>query len=193
MIGHLTARTLTPTDSQNDAGAIGFFIFQLVVILVGAAIHVAIDRRRDRDRAPTGRAVELFLVWLVVVSGVGSIVSGIMHTSGLSDELAVQIGYTESMFQWEVGWADIAIGVLLIGCVRLRGSWMTAAVVAWAISYWGDAIGHIMQWSEHSNTAPANVWAIPSDIVDPLAAVVLLVAYRRLTDTPAVAARPGPA
>ena len=47
--------------------------------------------------------------------------------------------------------------------------------------YWGDAIGHIMQYTVHDNTAPDNVWAIPSDIIGPLLAVVLLIAYRRMS------------
>ncbi len=36
-----------------------------------------------------------------------------------------------------------------------------------------------MQWIAHDNTAPNNVGAIPSDLLQPLAAVLLLVAYRR--------------
>jgi hypothetical protein len=40
-----------------------------------------------------------------------------------------------------------------------------------------------MQWTVHDNTAPNNVWAIPSDILGPLLAVMLLVAYRRMSWT----------
>ncbi len=32
-------------------------------------------------------------------------------------------------------------------------------------------IGYIMQYTVHDNTAPNNVWAIPSDILGPLLAV----------------------
>lgn len=44
---------------------------------------------------------------------------------------------------------------------------MAAAVVVLAIYFAGDGIGHIMQWSAHQNTAPENIWAIPSDFVQP--------------------------
>jgi hypothetical protein len=132
------------------------------------------------------------LVWILAFGGFWAIVSGIGHISGSSDQLAESIGYTQSMFQWEVGWGDIGLGVLGMGVIWRRDSWMTAAVVMLAIAYGGDAIGHIVQWVKHDNTEPDNVWAIPSDIVGPLLAVVLLVWYRRLspTDRTAGAAQP---
>ena len=66
---------------------------------------------------------------------------------------------------------------------------MTAAVVALlAIYFAGDGIGHIMQWSAH-NTAPDNIWAIPSDFVQPAVALVLLFLYRR-SGAPAPAPEP---
>ena len=37
-----------------------------------------------------------------------------------SDQVAASIGYTQSMFQWEIGWADIALGVLGVLCARAR-------------------------------------------------------------------------
>jgi hypothetical protein len=49
------------------------------------------------------------------------------------------------------------------------------------VQYGGDAIGHIMEYVAHDNTAPSNVWAIPSDILQPIVAIVLLVIYRRQT------------
>jgi len=86
------------------------------------------------------------------------------------------------MYEWEVGWADIAIGALGVACAwrALRGQWMTAAVVVLAISFGGDAIGHVMAWSAHSDTAAANVWAIPADLLQAGLAAALLIIYRRL-------------
>lgn len=156
-----------------------FFVAPFVVIIVGWLIHVFADKHADKRTQH--RVVELLLVWLLVVTGVFGVIGALGHIGPTSGELAVQIGYTQSMFQWEVGWGDMALSVLLIGCAwkALRGQWMTAAVVVLAIQYGGDAIGHIMEYVAHDNTAPSNVWAIPSDILQPLIAIVLLVTYRR--------------
>ncbi|MBV1853912.1 DUF6790 family protein [Catellatospora tritici] len=156
-----------------------FFAAIWFTIIVGWLIHVAVDRHPGRR---TGhRVVELALLWILVGGGAWGILGGLSHIGPQSDQTAEQIGYTQSMFQWEVGWNDIAVSVLGIGCAwrRLRGTWMTAAVTALAISFWGDAWGHFNQLVFHDNHAPANVWALPSDILMPLLAVILLIVYRR--------------
>ena len=132
-----------------------FFIVPWIVLIVGVVINIAVDRHPARRTGP--RIVELALLW----------------------EIAAGIGYAPSMFQWEVGFGDLALSVLGIGCFWFRDRWMTAAVIALAISYGGDAIGHIMQYVGDGNDAPDNTWAIPSDILQPLLAIVLLVMYRR--------------
>jgi hypothetical protein len=180
ILGDVLAKAGDPTGSESQAGAAVYFSFQWVLILAAATIHVVVDRRRHPERRHTGRIAELYLVWILAFGGAWAITGGISHISGQSDELAESIGYTQSMFQWEVGWADIGIGVLGFVCIWKRNSWMTAAVVMLAVSYWGDAIGHIMQLVEHDNHEVNNVWAIPSDILGPLAAALLLVYVRRL-------------
>lgn len=156
-----------------------FFLFQTLVVLLGAVLHVFLDR--NPKRRTKRRVVELFLIWFVAAGGVMAIVAGIGHIGPFSTDVAGGIGYRPSMFQWEIGWADIAIGVVGVTCIWKRGSWLTCAVVVLAISYWGDAIGHVMQYVAHDNMAPENVWAIPSDIVQPLINICLLVAYRHLS------------
>lgn len=156
-----------------------FFAASWVITIIGWVIHVLVDRAPNRR---TGhRVLELFFLWLLVITGVFSIIGGIGHISGMADELAIQIGYAPSMFQWEVGWGDIALGVLLIMVAkkRFRDGWLTAAVVVLTVQYGGDAIGHIMQYVAHDNTAPSNVWAIPSDIAQPILAIIFLILYRR--------------
>lgn len=158
-----------------------FFLAPTLITLIGAAIHIALDRHVERRTSR--RVVELILIWWVVSAGVMSAVGGFAHVGPLSAKTAEDIGpaYIPSMFQWEVGWGDIAIGVILFMCIWKRGSFMTAAIIAWTISYWGDAIGHIMQMVAHDNWAPSNVWSTPSDIIGPLLAIILLIAYRRLS------------
>lgn len=155
-----------------------FFLTPYLICIIGWVIQVFLDRKPDRRTRH--RVVELLLLWVLVFMGAWAIFGGVLHLSGQSSQLATEIGYAQSMFQWEVGWGDIALGVLGVGCAwrALRDNWMTAAVVVLVIAYGGDAIGHVMEYVAHNNTAPGNVWAIPSDIVQPLAAVILLIIYR---------------
>jgi hypothetical protein len=84
------------------------------------------------------------------------------------------------MFQWEIGWADIALGVLGVLCVRRshRGGWTDATLVALAVAFFGDGIGHVMQLIEHDNLAPDNVWAIPTCFLVPLSVLFVHLARR---------------
>lgn len=159
-----------------------FFLTPWVITFLGWAIHVRVDR--SQYARTSRRVVELLLLWVLVFGGIWSLIGALAHLGPNSAEIAEGIGYAPSMFQWEVGWADVAIGVLGIGCAWRRDGWLTAAVVVLSICYLGDAIGHIMQWTVHDNTATSNVWAIPSDILGPVLAIALLVAYRRLTRSP---------
>lgn len=153
-----------------------FFFIGWVVFVVGLALNIALDRNSARRTKP--RVVELALLWVVVWFAAFGLVGVIGHIGPNSAQVAAEIGYTPSMFQWEVGFGDLALSVLGILAFWFRDRWLTAAVVVVAVSYCGDAIGHIMEWSG-GNEAVNNVWAIPSDIGQAIFGIVLLVAYRR--------------
>jgi hypothetical protein len=175
------ARTLAVRDNPGS-GSVGvpFFAAFWVVLVLGFLIHWWADRRRHGARPH--RTAELLLVWVVVLGGLWTILAGLGLIDGDAHRDAISGGYTPSMYEWEVGWADIAMGALGMACAReaLRGQWMTAAVTVLAISFGGDAIGHIMAWTAHGDTAAVNVWAIPADILQAGLAVLLLITYRRL-------------
>jgi len=154
-----------------------FYFLAIAVPLSGAIIHVLVDRKPKRRTSP--RVVELFLVWILAGGGVMSILGGVGHIGPNSTDLAEDIGFEQSFFQWEVGWSDIALGTIGFLCIWKRGSFMTAAVIVLLIQYGGDAIGHVMQWVEHDNTEPGNIYSIPSDTLLPIAAAILLYVHRR--------------
>jgi hypothetical protein len=157
----------------------GLFITQWSTILLGFLIHAAAVRNPQRRTA--ARLVELALLWFVAGGGFWSVFGGLFHIGPTSAQIAQDIGYTQSMFQWEVGWADIAMGVLGLACIRprLRGTWMNAAVAVVFIAFWGDGVGHIITLATQGNTAPDNIWSMPTDFLLPLIAAVLLVIHRR--------------
>jgi hypothetical protein len=154
-----------------------FFITPWVIFILGVAINFLVDRHPSRRTG--ARFVEIALLWNLVWFGAWGLIGVAGHLGPTSGQIAESIGYAQSMFQWEVGFGDLVLVVLAIGSYWMRDRWMTAAVIAIAIAFWGDAIGHVMSYYSDGNTAPNNVWAIPSDILQPLIGVVLLVLYRR--------------
>lgn len=158
----------------------GYFLFQWVVIVLGFGLHAALDRTRYRHTK--GRVAELAALWMVVGFGAWSIWGGVFHVGPTSTSIAEQIGYAPSMFQWEVGWADIAFGVLGVLCVmrRFRTGWTDALLAGLTIYFFGDGIGHIMQLVVHGNVAPDNVWALPADFLIPIVSIVAVLVARRL-------------
>jgi hypothetical protein len=161
------------------------FLFFAAVALIGAAIH------RHRDKQPgAARSFEIFLVWWMVVAvGIAAIFGAMFHFFDGPDT-AREIGFSngDGGFQTEVGFADLAVGVLGVLCARFRDGFLLAAVIAVSICYLGDAYGHIHQAAIHDNHAPDNtglvLWA---DFIAPLVAIALYALQRR---TGVLASRP---
>jgi NO-binding membrane sensor protein with MHYT domain len=152
------------------------FLAPWFVFVAGLLVTVLLDHHPMRRTGP--RTVELALLWVMVMTGIGGLVGAMGHLGPASIDVAESIGYAPSMFQWEVAFADIAFGALALLAIRFRDRWLAATVVGLSIFYLGDAVGHVIEMSS-GNMQPGNVWALPNDIGIPLLAIVLLVAYRR--------------
>lgn len=154
------------------------FLFFAAIALIGAAIHL----HRDSQPRSTARTLEIFLIWWMVVAvGIAAIFGSMFHFFDGPDT-AREIGYTngDGGFQTEVGFADLAIGVLGVLCARFRDGFLLAAVIAVSICYLGDAYGHLHQAAIHDNHDPDNtglvLWA---DFIAPLVAIGLYAGSRR--------------
>ena len=162
------------------------FLFFAAIALIGAAIHT----HRERETRDAARTLEIFLIWWMVMAvGIASIFGSMFHFFDGPDT-AREIGYTngDGGFQTEVGFADLAIGVLGVLCARFRDGFLLAAVIAVSICYLGDAYGHIHQATIHDNHDPDNTGLVLwSDFITPLVAIGLYVASRR---NPAARTRP---
>lgn len=158
--------------------AIGLITPALFLMLfVAPIIHIFLDH--NPARRTRGRVLELIFFWWISLSGAQSMAAGFGHILPGHQEIADQIGFAHSPFQWEVGFADIAIGALLLLAAWKRGDYIVPALLAFAILYIGDAIGHIIQWVEHDNTEPYNIYVIPTDFGQPIIAIVLYLLIRR--------------
>ncbi len=153
-------------------------VFALIAV-VGAA--VSIHGRRKRGDAAL--AVDVAMVWwLVVAVGIAGVVGALFHLFD-GREIAEQIGYTrgDGGFQYENAMGDMAIGVAAILGYRFRGYYWLAVTIVLSIQYLGDAGGHIYFWLAEDNTKPDNV-GIPLwfDFILPIATTVLYaLSWRR--------------
>jgi hypothetical protein len=126
-----------------------------------------------------GPASQRMLAWLLLLPiGVTGLWAGISHVF-FPEMAAAHIGWQPSPFQFEVGMADLAIGVT--ACLAFWGSWefRAAAVCAASIFLLGDAVGHVHQMWTAANFAPGNA-GVPfyMDLICPLLAIVLVIATR---------------
>ncbi|MGC1165510.1 MAG: DUF6790 family protein [Solirubrobacterales bacterium] len=155
-----------------------YVIYALVAVL-GTAVHLW---RHPADRA-TGRAVEVALIWwLVVTIGIAGIVGAGFHLFD-GPAIAREIGFTrgDGGFQTEVAFGDLALGVIAVLTIWFRDRFLLAVVIVAAISLWGDAYGHIHQAAVNDNHDPDNTGPVLyTDILFPLVALALYAVRERL-------------
>jgi Family of unknown function (DUF6790) len=153
--------------------AIAFFLGNLPAVMLVLSLGLWLLPGGRRDAAS-------LLGWVLLLPiGVTGLWAGVMHVAfpGLA---AAYIGWAVSPFQFEVGMADLSIGVT--ACLGFWRDWefRAAAVCAAAIFLLGDAAGHVRQMVGTGNFAPGNA-GVPfyMDIIAPVLAIVLLLTSRR--------------
>jgi hypothetical protein len=154
--------------------SIGFLLRNLPAFLFVAAILLAVFA--------DGHAtfVDRLLAWtLLLPIGVTGLWAGITHVF-FPATAAAHIGWAPSPFQFEVGMADLAIGVT--ACISFWRSlaFKAAAVCAASVFLLGDAIGHVRQMIVAGNFAPGNA-GVPfyMDIICPALAIILVIIATR--------------
>lgn len=152
--------------------------FVPLIAAAGSLLHIYFDKKQRSAR----RVLEIILVWFFsVFSGISSILAFFAHTFA-ADKIAVYIGWPPgSPFQFEVAVANLALGVLGVSCIWLRGNFWIATVMAGAVFGFGAAFGHIRDIIVNSNYAPGNAGAILYlDIGGPILMIVLLTIFKIL-------------
>jgi hypothetical protein len=156
------------------AEIVGFLLRNLPAVLFLIALGVAALRHGQ------GSAAERYLSWILLLPiGITGIWAGLFHVFFPATS-AAYIGWQVSPFQFEVGMADLAIGVT--ACIAFWGDlgFKAAAVCAASIFLLGDAFGHVRQMMIAGNFAPGNA-GVPfyMDVICPLLAITLLTIAAR--------------
>ena len=148
--------------------------FTLTFFVIGLiASGIALMRAPKPLTAPV--VIEaLFAYFLLFSIGASFFYNFVLHV--FFGELAASfIGWQDSPFQAEVGFASL--GFAVVGALAFRRSFdlRLAAIVGPALFLWGAAGGHVYQMVTAGNFAPGNAGIVfYSDILIPLIGFVLL-------------------
>jgi hypothetical protein len=139
--------------------------------LIGFAVATIVQFLSHGDADWERRKLENGMLWLVGVQG-------FVFASGhlfFADSVADSIGWTRgSPFQFEVGLANLALGVLGALAPGHDRDWWLAALVAFSLFYFGAAIGHVREAVTQRNFAPGNVGAVLAfDVAAPALLITL--------------------
>ena len=152
-------------------------IFVYVVLpLVLGGVHIMLDREaRSRERR-----LEIFLLYLL---GIGVGANGIGGFSGhlfASDQVAEAIGWPAgNPFQLEVGFANLAIGILGVIAIGRRDGFREATAIATTVFSVGATVVHLMDILQTGNLAPGNTVQNVGNLLRPALLIAFLVASRR--------------
>ncbi|MEO7402627.1 MAG: DUF6790 family protein [Burkholderiales bacterium] len=151
-----------------------------VVMLIAAVALAAIFSVTQRGKVG-GSFVEQLFRWVLLLSvGVQGVYTFILHVF-FSTYAAEHIGWAPSPFQFEVGVADLTVGLLGLIAFWSNFSFRVAATIAAVVWYGGDAIGHVYQMIVAHNFAPGNAgpWFWTDVLVPIVLALCALVIWNR--------------
>ena len=162
------------------ATIISYLLYNFTLTLLGmgflASLISIIGKSGLKDR---NGVVEALISWFVFFSiGVSYLYNAIAHTV-FADEVAKFIGWANSPFQLEVGFASL--GFALIGFIAFKGSWQTrlCAILGPSCFWLGAGGGHIYQMVTADNFAPGNAGAVfYTDMILPIIGMLLLYLSR---------------
>jgi hypothetical protein len=151
-------------------------VFALIA-LIAASVHVAFSAKRRSSRAAV---VETYLIYLFFVYvGLMGLVTAYFHVFD-PGRASASIGWAMSPFEYEVGMADLTVGVLGVLCLWFRGNFWLATAIANAVWLLGDAVGHIRQVVFANDHAPNNSGVfLYAEVLTPLLILGLTLYHRR--------------
>lgn len=149
------------------------------LILFGFAVVFTLIHAAMRHKELS--IIEIFLSYLIFFNiGFMGLIAFCGHLFK-SNEIAALIGWAPgNPFQYEVGAADLAFGVLGVLAIYFRGFFWFATVLGSSIFLLGAFFVHIFQYKQ-GDIAPYNIGILVwfGDLFIPILTLVLLIAYFR--------------
>lgn len=156
-----------------------FQLFFVVIALVLASIHLALSRSRRSSGAAIAGTYLVYL--LLIYVGLMGVLTAYAHVFR-PVQTSASIGWSTSPYEYEVGMADLTVGVLGILCVWFRGNFWLATAIANLVWLEGDAIGHVRQVILYNNHARNNAGLfLYLEIMVPVLILFLTLYHRHKT------------
>lgn len=142
------------------------------ICLVAALLGATLTRGHAPSRA------EHYLNWLLLFFGIQSIWAGLFNAF-FQEIAAKSIGWAPSPFEFEIGWADMAIGLAALVAAWRSLDFKAAVVLTIAVFFLGVVWGHFYERFVNNDTAPNNfgamlvvtiIWGLLLVVLYPLAA-----------------------
>jgi hypothetical protein len=154
-------------------------VFFAAIALVAASVHLGFSAKR---RSGAATIVETYLIYLLFIYvGLMGLFTAYFHVFE-PNRASASIGWAPSPFEYEVGMADLTMGVLGVLCVVFRREFWLATAIGNAVWFLGDALGHIREVMVHNNHAGNNAGIfLVFELVVPVLMLVLVFCYRHLT------------
>lgn len=145
-----------------------------VILGIGTAGFLAHWRLRGRSWS-TAERWEYATRWWLGAMGAMLLIAGSGHVFD-ADEVARSIGWPPgSPFQREVGFGDMAWGVVGLVAIKASGSFREAFVLGTSLFLWAAPGGHIYEMVANDNSAPNNSgMMLYMDIAAPVVSVLVL-------------------
>lgn len=150
-------------------------IIFFTIAIIAATTHLFVSKKKKTPERITG----IYLTYLIFFN-IG--LQGIFAASGhilMPNAIAEQIGWpTGSPFQFEIGIANLAVGVAGVLCVWFGAGFKLATVVINSVFLFGAAYGHFVQQAK-GDTSPYNtgVFLYFGDIIIPALILILMLVY----------------
>jgi hypothetical protein len=148
--------------------------FTLTLFVLGLLVSAMSLLRMPRPLTPPAIVEALFSYFLLFSVAVSYLYNFVAHVF-FGEAVARFIGWADSPFQREVGFASL--GFAVVGLLAFRGSFdlRLAAVVGPACFLLGAAGGHLIEMARLHNYAPGNAGVILyTDILLPVIGLTLL-------------------
>jgi hypothetical protein len=148
-----------------------YFLTFLIVSLIAAGISLI---NKPKPLRADVVAEALFAYYLLFTIGINNLVNFVFHVF-LGDVAAKFIGWENSPFQAEVGFASLGVGIAGVLAFKAGLPFRFATLIPPSAFSLGAAGGHIYQMIVAHNFSPGNVGVVlPIDIIIPIIGFVFL-------------------